>query len=103
MAAIVDGVRSYAVRMADAAFGYVAEQAAAESGVPAAERREEMWTLFERGAVRLVGPVTDGRVGVESCDPSEWDEQAKRNGPLIEWRRQMAATGHKADDQGAEI
>jgi hypothetical protein len=40
---------------------------------------------------------------VESCDPSEWDEQAKRNGPLIEWRRQMAATGHKADDQGAEI
>jgi hypothetical protein len=80
-------------RLSQEAFCYMAEQAAAESGVAAAERHEGMWTLFERGAVRLVGPVTDdGRVGVEPCDPSEWDEQAKRNGPLIEWRRQMATT-----------
>jgi hypothetical protein len=93
MAAIVDGVRSYAVRVTDATFCYMAEQAAAESGVAAAEQHERMWTLFERGAVRLVGPVTDdGRVGVEPCDSNEWHEQAKKNEPLVEWRRQMAPT-----------
>jgi hypothetical protein len=93
MAAIVHGVRSYAVRVTDATFCYMAEQAAAESGVAAAEQHEGMWTLFERGAVRLVGPVTDdGRVGVEPCDSNEWHEQAKKNEPLVEWRRQMAPT-----------
>ena len=98
MAAIVDGVRSYAVRVTDATFGYVAEQ----NGVPAADGRERVWMLFERGALRLVGPVTDDdRIGVEPCDSNEWHEQAKKNRPLVEWRRQMAAAGEKADDQGA--
>jgi hypothetical protein len=83
-----DLLRSYAVRVTDATFGYMAEQAAAESGVPAADGRERMWTLFERGALRLVGPVTDDdRIGVEPCDSNEWHEQAKRNRPLVEWRR----------------
>jgi hypothetical protein len=51
-----DLLRSYAVRVTDATFGYEAEEAAAESGVTAADGRERMWTLFERGALRLVGP-----------------------------------------------
>jgi hypothetical protein len=84
-------LRSYAVRVTDTTFGYVAEQAAAESGFPAAAGRERMWTLFERGALRLVGPVTDDdRIGVERCNSNERDEQAKKNRPLVEWRRQMA-------------
>jgi hypothetical protein len=99
-----DLLRSYAVRVTDATFGYEAEQAAAESGVPAADGRERMWTLFERGALRLVGPITDDdRIGVEPCDSNEWHEQAKKNRPLVEWRRQMAPTGDKAHDQGAEV
>jgi hypothetical protein len=96
-----DLLRSYVVRVTDVTFGYMAEQAAAESGVPTAEGRERMWTLFARGALRLVGPVTDDdRIGVEPCNNNEWHEQAKKNGPLVEWRRQMAAAGDKADDQG---
>jgi hypothetical protein len=47
-----DLLRSYVVRVTDATFGYMAEQAAAESGVPAADGRERMWTLLERGALR---------------------------------------------------
>jgi hypothetical protein len=83
-----DLLRSYAVRVTDATFGYEAEEAAAESGVTAADGRERMWTLFERGALRLVGPVTDDdRIGVEPCDSNEWHEQAKKNRPLVEWRR----------------
>ena len=89
-----DLLRSYVVRVTDATFGYMAEHAAAESGVPTAEGRERMWTLFERGALRLVGPVTDDdRIGVEPCNNNEWHEQAKKNGPLVEWRRQIAAAG----------
>jgi hypothetical protein len=88
-----DLLRSYAVRVTDATFGYEAEQAAAESGVPAADGRERMWTLFERGALRLIGPVTDDdRIGVEPCDSNERHEQAKKNRPLVEWWRQMATT-----------
>jgi hypothetical protein len=98
-----DLLRSYAVRVTDATFGYMAEQAAAESGVPAADGRERMWTLFERGALRLVGPVTEDGIGVKPCDSNEWHEQAKKNRPLVEWRRQMAPTGDKAHDQGAEV
>jgi hypothetical protein len=64
-----DLLRSYVVRVTDATFGYEAEQAAAESGVPAADGRERMWMLFERGALRLVGSITDDdRIGVEPCD-----------------------------------
>jgi hypothetical protein len=60
-----------------------------------------MWTLFERGALRLVGPVTDDdRIGVEPCNNNERHEQAKKNRPLVEWRRQMAAAGDEPDDQG---
>jgi hypothetical protein len=95
-----DLLRSYAVRVTDATFGYLAEQ----NGVPAADGRERVWTLFERGALRLVGPVTDDdRIGVEPCDSNEWDEQAKKNRPLVEWRRQMAAKGDRAHDQDAEV
>jgi hypothetical protein len=79
-----DLLRCYAVRVTDATFGYLAEQ----NGVPAADGRERVWTLFERGALRLVGPVTnDDRIGVEPCDSNEWDEQAKKNRPLAEWRQ----------------
>jgi hypothetical protein len=60
-----DLLRSYVVRVTDATFGYMAEQAATESGVPAADGRDRMWTLFERGTLRLVGPVTDD-------DPLAW-------------------------------
>jgi hypothetical protein len=89
-----DLLRSYVVRVTDATFGYMAEQAAAESGVPAADGHERMWMLLERGALRLVGPITDDdRIGVEPCDSNEWHEQAKKNRPLVEWRRQMAPTG----------
>jgi hypothetical protein len=91
---IITDLRSYAVRVIDATFGYMAERTAAESGVPAAEGRERMWTLFERGALRLVGPVTDDdRISVEPCDSNEWREQARKNRPLVEWRRQMAPSG----------
>jgi hypothetical protein len=85
-----DLLRSYAVRVADATFGYMAEQLAAEKGVPVADGRERMWTLFERGALRLVGPITDDdRIGVELCDNNEQHQQATKNRPLVEWRRQM--------------
>src|ERR1700759_705485 len=87
-----DLLRPYVVRVTDATFGYMAEQAAAESGVPAADGRERMWTLFERGALRLVGPVTEDGIGVKPCDSNEWHEQAKKNRPLVEWRRQMLAS-----------
>jgi hypothetical protein len=87
-------LRSYAVRVTDATFSYMAEQLAAEKGIPAADGRERMWKLFERGALRLVGPVTDDdRIGVEPCDNNEQHEQAKKNRPLVEWHRQMAPKG----------
>jgi hypothetical protein len=76
-----DLLRSYVVRVTDATFGRMTEQAAAESGVPAADGRDRMWTLLERGALRLVGPITDDdRIGVEPCDSNEWHEQARRTG-----------------------
>jgi hypothetical protein len=50
------------------------------------------------------GTITDDdRIGVEPCDSNEWHEQAKKNKPMVEWRRQMATTADKAADQGAEI
>ena len=91
-----DLLRSYAVRVTDATFGYLAEQ----NGVPAADGRERVWTLFEGGALQLVGPVTDDdRIDVEPCDSNE----AKKNRPLAEWRRQMATTGDKTDDKSGEL
>jgi hypothetical protein len=76
-----DLLRSYAVRVTDATFGYEAEQAAAESGFPAADGRERMWTLFERGALRLVGPITDDdRIGVEPCDATSGMSRRRRTG-----------------------
>jgi hypothetical protein len=90
-------LRSYAVRVTDATFSYMAEQLAAERGVPAADGRERMWTLLERGYLRLVGPVTDDdRISVERCDDNECHEQARKNRPLVEWRRQMAPKGDSA-------
>lgn len=88
-------LRSYAVRVTDATFGHMAGKAEAESGVPTAEGRKRMWALFERGQLRLVGPVTeDNRIGVEPCGDDYRDEQAKKNRPLVEWRRQIAELIH---------
>jgi hypothetical protein len=56
------------------------------------------WRLAARRTV-----ADDDRIGVEPCDSNEWHEQAKKNRPLVEWGRQMAATGDKPDDQGGEV
>jgi hypothetical protein len=96
-----DLLRSYVVRVTDATFGYMAEQAAGESGVPAADGRERIWTLFERGALRLVGPVTDDdRIGVEPCDSNEWHEQAKKNRQAA--GRMAASDGTNGRQRGAD-
>jgi hypothetical protein len=77
------------VRIVDALFLDVAKQAAERKGTSTADALEASWVLFESGLIRLVGD--DGRIGVEACDGNRAERraQAKKNKPLVEYKRRM--------------
>jgi hypothetical protein len=79
------------LKMADALFRPLAEQATADSDVSIEDALDGTWTLFEAGFLRLV--TDDGEhVGVEPCDNrAEQRAQARRNRPLVELRRRLLA------------
>ena len=61
------------------------------------------WKLSDTDLAQGAAEMAAARVRAP-CDPSEWEEQAKKYRSLVEWRRQMAATGEKAHDhQDAEV
>jgi hypothetical protein len=68
---------------------HLAEQAAAESDA-IEDAIDGTWALFEAGFMRLVAH-DDDRVDVEPCGRAEQHAQARRNRPLAELRRRLLA------------
>jgi hypothetical protein len=69
-----------------------AEKAAAQdNNISVEDALDGSWTLFEAGFLRLVTD-DDEHVGVEPCDNrAEQRAQARRNKPLVEFRRRLLA------------
>ena len=86
------------VGIVDALFRIYAEEAAAQECVPIEDALEGVWSLFERGCMRLVSRDAE-HVGVQMCESrAEQRAQAAKNRRLVEFRRRMIqpATQHGA-------
>ena len=78
--------RGLMVRIVDVLFHELAETMAPQS-VSIEEAVEASWRLFERGLLRLV-PEGDSW-GVGLCGDIGPCAQAKKNKPVVEWRRAL--------------
>ena len=80
-------LRENEVRIVDALFHEMAERN--NRNLSAEDVIDGSWLLFERGCLRL---VDDGKhMGIEPCDGNRAERrtQAKKNRPLVEFKRQM--------------
>jgi hypothetical protein len=78
------------VRIIDALFRHYAKQMSLKSDLLIEDAIDGLWILLEEGSLRLAG-CDDGHLTVEPCgeNRAERRAQAKKNRPLIKFKRQM--------------
>ena len=77
------------VRIVDALFRYFARQMSLKSDLLIEDAIDGLWILLEEGSLRLAG--CDGHLTVEPCgeNRAERRAQARKNRPLVKFKRQM--------------